>query len=89
LEQDQIIQLKIKVVNLRIALCNKRDTIKRNCILQRTKNGLSMKAGLSNENTKRCPALTNLPCFFVLRCVLAVLMMSGFLVINAPPHTSD
>ncbi|KAF4333756.1 hypothetical protein FBEOM_12422 [Fusarium beomiforme] len=37
LTEDQIFQLKIETVDLMVALCDKRETIKRNCIQERVK----------------------------------------------------
>ncbi|PCD28577.1 hypothetical protein AU210_011136 [Fusarium oxysporum f. sp. radicis-cucumerinum] len=37
LTEDQIFQLKIETVDLMVALCDKRETIKRNCIKERVK----------------------------------------------------
>ncbi|KAK7429834.1 hypothetical protein QQZ08_003679 [Neonectria magnoliae] len=43
LTEDQIFQLKIEAVDLMVALCDKRETVKRNCIQQRPQTCLSVK----------------------------------------------
>ncbi|KAM5350164.1 hypothetical protein ACJ41O_006669 [Fusarium nematophilum] len=82
LSEDQIFERKIEAVSLMVALCDKRETVKRDRIQQRAKACPSIK-------TERCPAPIDSLYYCMLRNVLIVSVMSDSLVKSAPLNTAD